>query len=102
MLKPMDFCVATSRKGLRGSGLEVGETGLVMATKPIPINKSDPYLQRIYVVLAAIRNGKVEIPGKENKHKAYLVDPRCLTQIEDEDKIKELKGLIEAQYDPSN
>ena len=91
----MDICRIVSRKGTKASGLKVGETVLVSSTKPMPAKRSDPYLQRIYVVVLLMeKGGKVLIPKDDNEHKAYLMDPRNLEKVSEEDskKLYELIG----------
>jgi len=96
----MDFCVASSRKGLRGSGLEVGDTVLVAALKPTPVKRSDPYLQRLLTVVLKVKDGVVLTPDniegdESNGYNSYLVDPRCLTLLSEEEQVL-LKLEIEA------
>lgn len=85
----MDFCVTSSRKGLRGSGLKLGQTVLVIGTKPLPEKKNDPYLQRIYsLVLLVDENDNVLMPNNDtgegdNGNRTYLIDPRCLTKVDE-------------------
>lgn len=98
-IQSMDFCVTSSRKGLRGSGLNLDETVLVMGTKNLPEKRSDPYLFRVYTLVARVKDNKVQIPNSEegegdNGYRAYLVDPRCLTRLNDEKQV-ELMRLLE-------
>lgn len=98
-IKPMDFCDVTSRRGTKGSGLEVGETVLVASTRPLPEKRSDPYLQRIYaVVIRVTKDGDVLIPKEDNEYKSYLVDPRHLTRVSEE-RQEELKEAINNHYE---
>lgn len=99
VIQNMDFCVATSRKGLRGSGLEVGDKVLVVGTRPLPEKRNDPYLQRIYLLTMKLgEDNKVQVPnssGEDNGHRVYLVDPRCLTRLGDKEQESLKKGLEE-------
>lgn len=98
-IKPMDFCDVTSRRGTKGSGLEVGETVLVASTRPLPEKRSDPYLQRIYaVVIRVTKDGDVLIPKEDNEYKSYLVDPRHLTRVSEE-RQEELQEAINNRYE---
>lgn len=97
-VKSMDFCVVTSRKGLKGSGIEVGATVLVIALKTLPEKKSDPYLQRVYAVVGKVVDDKLQMPGEDNDYKTYLVDPRHLS-VWDEDGQKKYNQLLEKQYE---
>lgn len=97
-IKTMDFCVTSSRKGLRGSGLNLNQTVLVVGTKPLPEKRSDPYLQRIYMLVVLVSDGKVCIPNSDvgendNGYRTYLVDPRCLTKLGEEDQVELVKLL---------
>lgn len=99
MIKPMDFCRVASRKETKGSDLEVGQLVLVASLKPLPIKKSDPYLQRIYsVVLILDEDGNVLVPNEENEHSSYLIDPRNLNKISDEEQ-EQLTEKINAIYE---
>ena len=94
-IKTMDFCTVVNRRKMKGSGLDLGTTVLVVSTKPLPEKKSDPYLQRIYVVVVRVtKDGDVLIPKEDNEYRSYIVDPRNLEKLSDEDtaKIKELVG----------
>lgn len=99
-IKPMDFCEVVSRKGVKGSGLEVGEIVLVASTRPLPEKRSDQYLQRIYAVVLRVTNdGDVQIPKDgENDYKSYLVDPRHLTKLSDE-RQEALREKIGQRYE---
>ena len=101
-IKPMDFCEVSSRRGTKGSGLDVGETVLVASTKPLPEKRSDPYLQRVYaVVLRVTKDGDVLIPKDDNEYKSYLVDPRHLTRVSAE-RQEVLQELIGQRYEGVN
>jgi len=96
-IKPMDFAVIISDK-LREHGLERGEEVLVATTRALPAKKSDPYLQRIYVLCNKIVDGRVLIP-KEGDDVAmnYLVDPRSLEKVNEERGV-ELLTALNAQF----
>ena len=99
MIGNMDYAQTTSKKGLKGSGLDVGETVLVIATKAIPTRKDDPYVRRMYVVCVRVdKDGFHHMPKEDTDDKAFLVDPRCLTKIEDEGIIEALKDALREQY----
>lgn len=98
-LSVMDYATIVSRKGVRGSGIEVGDTIIILSLKVLPEKRSDPYLQRIYAVVGVVRDDVHYIPsGREDDDtKAYLIDPRCLEKESEEESLR-LKGLMEAQY----
>jgi len=97
MIKALDFCTVVSSK-LGEHGLERGEEVLVATTRALPAKKSDPYLQRIYVLCNKIVDGKVLIP-KEGDDVAmnYLVDPRSLEKVNEERGV-ELLTALNAQF----
>ena len=104
-----DWVSLTSRKKMKDSGLSVGQVMMVVSTQPLPAKKSDPYLQRVYVVcMKHTEENGLEIPnsvkdeeGNEietNGFKAYLIDPRNLTLLDGEDQVK-YHELLVAQFD---
>lgn len=95
MIKAMDFCYISSDKKLKGSGLSKGEVVMVTGLKTVPVKKNDPYVQRILTVVVRVKDDKLQLPGENNDYKAYLVDPRSLTKIEDSSKYTE---IINNQY----
>jgi hypothetical protein len=101
-IKNLDYAQVSSRKGFKGSGLDLGQEVLVIATKALPEKKSDPYAQRIYVVVVLIKDGLHQIPnnktGKDdNGYRSYLVDPRHLTRLSDS-RSDELREMLDEQY----
>lgn len=97
-VKPLDFCRVVGRKKLKGSGVELGETVYVVSLKPAPEKKSDPYLQRIYVlVLKVTPEGEVLVPKDNNDFKAILMDPRNLEVLEDKD-VQHIKEKLAERY----
>lgn len=97
-IQPMDVCTIVSAKKLKGSGLEVGDSVLVTGTKVLPETRSDPYLQRVYVVVMAFdRDGHLQVPREDNDFKAVLVDPRNL-EIQDDDSTEFYRAMIEADF----
>lgn len=97
-IKSMDFCVTSSRKGLRGSGLELGQKVLVVGVKPLPEKRNDPYLQRIYSLVVLVEDDKICLPNADegvgdNGYRTYLIDPRCLTKLGEDDQV-ELSKLL--------
>lgn len=103
----MAYCLTSSNKGLKGSGLKVGETVLVVGTKVVPIKANDPYLQRIlFFCIRVDEKGNHQVPDSKegdesNGYKQFLIDPRCLTML-NEDKQKFFKSELDRQYDSSN
>lgn len=97
IIKDMDYARIVSDKKLKGSGLTKGDLIMVMANKVVPVKKSDPYLQRIVSIVARVVDGKVLIPSSKSDNKAYVIDPRNLEKVS-EDEEKELKQLLEEQY----
>lgn len=78
-----DYVVISNSRKLKGSGLSVGDVGLVVSSKQLPEKRSDPYLTRTYVVLAMVdtETGEPNVPGPDNDHKVFLVDPRNVTVL---------------------
>ena len=107
LLKPMDYARVVTRKGIKGSGLDIGQIVMVMGMKVLPVTKSDPYLQRIYAVcLLVTEDGEHLVPNPEDKDKdngnrSYLLDPRQLDKLPD-DAQDELKVKLEEQYDSTD
>jgi hypothetical protein len=103
IIPTMAYCVASSKKGLKGSGLAVGDQVLVVGTKVVPIAESDPYLQRVlFFCVRVTKEGYHEIPDpyegeKSNGFSQYLIDPRCLTMLV-KAKQDELKLGLHRQY----
>lgn len=100
-IRTMDFCVTSSRKGLRGSGLEVGQEVVVVGTRPLPVKRNDPYLQRVYSVVMVVTDEGIAVPNngegeEDNGNRSYLVDPRCLTKLVEERQL-ELKAILEGK-----
>lgn len=87
-LKTMDYCRVVSDKKLKDSGLIRGDRVLITSIKPVPAKKSDPYLQRLIVVVLKVEDDKVLVPKDGNEYKAYLVDPRNLEKVSDEERAK--------------
>ena len=98
MIHVMDLCVVSSRKKTDKSGLKVGETVMVAALKPLPVKKSDPYLQRIYAVVVRVDENGVQIPEATNDYYSYLVDPVALTKLPDVEADK-FREVIKGQYE---
>lgn len=102
-IKSMDFCLACSNKGLKKSGINSGDVLLVVGVKPAPAKRSDPYLQRIYVVVVKVVEGIVQIPKEDNEYKAIVVDPRNLTLIEDQKEwIDKMATQFGGEYNTTN
>lgn len=96
MLNVMDYAYVVNSKKLKDSGLEVGQILMVSAIKPAPVKKSDPYLQRIYVLCAKVdEEGVHQIPTEDNDYSMYLVDPRSLQKVGEEETAELLKALHE-------
>lgn len=102
-IRNMDYAIITSRKGVKGSGLDLGQIVLVVGTKVLPAKKSDPYLQRVYVVAILVTSeGEHCIPNpqegdEDNGYRSYLLDPRHLTKLDD-DASEELREKLNEQY----
>ena len=93
----MDFCWVVSDKKLKGSGLSKGDLVMVSGTRVVPATKKDPYLQRVLVVALKIEDEKIQIPSEKNDYKAYLIDPRNLSKV-DEDTHKWAETVLKNQY----
>lgn len=102
MINPMDYAIVLNSKKVRGSGLSPGQEVMIISTKVLPEKRSDPYLQRVYVVAVLLdENGLPLIPNsskkEDNGHRGYLLDPRNLQKIEGERKTH-LKKLLEEKH----
>ena len=99
----MAYCNVVSRKGMKGSGLKVGDTVLVVGHKVVPIKQDDPYLQRIlFMCILVDSDGLHHIPSsKDADAKNYLIDPRCLSMAEEVKQV-EYKDALESQYATTN
>lgn len=91
-----DFCLVVSAKKMKGSGLKQGDVVMVGGHKPVPISAKDPYLQRICVVVFKV-DGELQVPREDNEYKAYLVDPRNLEILPDEEQAQLLE-MLKKQY----
>lgn len=101
LIKSLDICRVSSRKGLKGSTLSIGDIVQVIGTRVLPEKRSDPYLQRIYVLVIKFSEDKFLVPNDNNEHKAVLVDPRKLEKVDGETQ-EYYEEVIKKQYDTSN
>jgi hypothetical protein len=92
-LNTMDFARVINDKKLKGTGLSRGDTVMVMGTKPVLAKKGDPYLFRTLMVVAKYLEGIVQVPGEGNDHKGYLVDPRSLEKVSDNEQEEYTKTI---------
>lgn len=98
MIKPMDYCLVVNDKTMKGSGLFRGDAVLVTGLKVAPVSKKDPYLQRIYAhVIKVAQDGHHFVPSEDNDNMIYLVDPRNLEKLPEDDQTF-LGGKLVAQY----
>lgn len=97
MIGTNDFCIVVSDKKLKNSGLKRGDVVMVAGVKPAPIKKSDPYLQRIFVVGLRFDGDNLQVPKEDNDFLAYLIDPRNLEKLPDEEQLI-LVEKINKQY----
>lgn len=97
-LYAMDYAIVVEDKKMKGSGLVRGDILMVSSTKVTPVKKSDPYLQRVYVLCIRVVGDEHQVPTQDNDYKVYLVDPRNLTKITDEDKLSQFKEALGKQY----
>lgn len=97
VIKPLDYAFVVSDKKMKDSGLVNGDLLMVTSTKVAPVKKSDPYLQRVYVLAIRVVNGEHQVPGEKNDYLQYMVDPRNL-QKADEQTTKEMNAALEEQY----
>lgn len=100
MIKAGTYCVAVTRKLLKGSTIEVGEYVYITDLKAVPIKKNDPYLQRIYGLAIKVDKdtGYHEIPDNRvgedtNGHKIYLVDLRGMEILSGEETSRMVQEL---------
>lgn len=94
MIKSMDYCRVVSDKKLKGSGLVRGDVVLVVGTKQVPATRKDPYLLRTIVAVGKVVDDLPQISVADNK---YLVDPRSLEKVSEEDQ-KHYEKILETKY----
>lgn len=82
LIKSLDFAVVLSKKS-DDTGLERGDTVMVLGDRMVPASSSDPYLFRKLVVLAKVVDDIPQVPGEDNEYKAMLFDPRKLEKVSD-------------------
>lgn len=80
----MDICTVTTNK-IKESGLVAGDVVMVAGTKVLPEKRNDPYLQRIYTIVFKFEEGSLPLPKDDNDVMSYLVDPRNLEKVNEED-----------------
>lgn len=97
MLKSADYAKIVSAKKIKGSGLTVGETVLIVAQQTVPVKKSDPYVFRVLFTVVKLEDGMPLLPADDNDHMAYMVDPRSLEWV-GKDKQIELEQLLNTRY----
>lgn len=97
MIEPMDYATVVSDKKLKNSGLRRGDVVLVMGTKLVPATKKDPYLQRTLVTVLKVMYGLPLFPKDDNDHMAYLIDPRSLEKVSDEE-AEQFREKLTQQY----
>lgn len=103
-VKTWDCCKVLSRKsktdrGDKESDLEVGDLVIVARMVDIPVKKGDPYLKRSWAnVLKFETDGSLIIPSKDNDKVSYVVDPRNLEQLTEEEDAA-LKRAITSIYE---
>lgn len=93
-VQPMDFCKVVSKKATKNTPINIGDVVLVATMKPAPEKRSDPYLQRIYAVVLLIKDGKILIPKDDNEHQSWVLDPRFLEHLEEEEE-QQFMDLLE-------
>lgn len=98
LLSVNDFALVVSSKKMKGSGLNNGDVLLISGIRPAPVSVKDPYLQRIYVIALRFINGLLQVPTDENEFKAYMVDPRNLERLPDEEQAV-LTDKLRKQYE---
>lgn len=96
-IKSFDFCRVVSAKKLKGSGLNMGDVVMVLGTKQVPASSKDPYLTRTLVIVAIVTKDELLIPKETNSYVTYLVDPRSLEKL-NEDDMKLYEAIIQKTY----
>lgn len=96
-----DFCLIASDKKLKGSGLKRGDVVMIASFRPAPVSAKDPYLQRVFAIVFLSRDGLLQVPHDDNDYKAYLIDPRSLELLPDEEQEGMLE-LLRKQYGVSD
>jgi hypothetical protein len=94
----MDYVYIVSAKKLKGSGLERGQIMLVTGTKSVPASTRDTYLTReLVVTIQVTQAGEHLVPKQNNEYRAYLIDPRNLSKV-DEEMSEFLSTKLKEQY----
>lgn len=94
MIKSLDFAIVVSKKN-DDTGLERGDTVLVMGDRMVPASSSDPYLHRQLVVVAKVVDDVPQIPGEDNEYQGYLFDPRKLEKVSEAEQNRLVQVLSE-------
>lgn len=98
MLGPMDFARVVSDKKMKGSGLSRGDVVFIASRKELPILHNDPYLLRIYVIVAKVVDGLPQLPREDNDHLMITVDPRNLEKVNEEELKTYARNLTEKYH----
>lgn len=100
-IEPMQFVTIISSKKMKNSGLSKGQDVFVIGSKMLPEKKSDPYLMRYYVIVAALnKEGLPIIPEENDNNFVWLVDPRNLEPFP-KDKQEEFLAKFELSRKPT-
>lgn len=95
MIGSMDFCRVVSAKKLKGSGLSMGDVVMVLGTKYVPASAKDPYLSRMLVTVTRLVDDLPIIPKKGDDEYVWIVDPRSLEKVNEEEMEYYTKTLEE-------
>lgn len=96
-LGPMDYGRVVSAKKIKGSGLSMGETVMVLGTKTVPASSKDPYITRTLVTVVKLVDDLPAIPKQDNDYSAYLIDPRSLEKVVGDEETF-LKSALKTHY----
>lgn len=99
-IKVNDFVTVVSDKKMKGSGLSNGDILMIAALKVVPASKKDLYLQRIYAVGMKMVDRLLQVPSDANEFQAYLIDPRNVQRLSDEDQQTHVGYLTEQFKEP--
>lgn len=71
-------------------GYPLGTEFLVAGIRALPVDKDDPYVQKIFMITNVLLDGKFETD-------LILMDPMCLERVSEE-RAEEIKAIIEKQF----
>lgn len=75
-------------------GYPLGTEFLVAGIRALPVDKDDPYVQKIFMITNVFQDNKLET-------ELILMDPMCLERVS-EQRAEEIKVILEKQFANDN